>query len=809
MRIAIYDGMKEETDFFRATYMSADGLLAVVGGYADDATGDRGSALRKAFISGNPPSTSSSAASASSGASSSRSKSRRAGPGASDAFECSAVQHRVTTADNTLIGYFVELRTKNGAQEWGLTTDEATQEIFDKLSSRIARETFQILGPVSGNEQDGDGSLLAFPDDPDGAGWEILESLSLVPFTAFQRIVDFNNRNWARAQFKNDYLAAVKSIYAPRGPVRVPMVVEIADPPESLGDFIRNIKGDFLADSKFLLWIPDQLAEIFHDGIEDSVVYVADGPRRYVAAKIGDFYTVNALETRGKFKETAILRLGGQTRPFYGILADTLKSFPLMVPYLSWPSTGVGGQGAMRCDADTEFEAGVCDTGGVLGEALGLTAQIPPGSQAVLVIDYEAEPPPSATSSFAPVLTSHSAPVLTYHKAYKNVRKRNLPADYRPLALGPPVDLRAYFAPSNPGARRNLGRDLKPILMEGGFTKKKKGAMPANPGDETPGEPAGSPVTVRKSANAIMKDALGSRLANAPPLPDGWKGSATEFAAWAFAADPVVSSYWKEKSTALLKNDGLAADPTDPNRGKLRTTQEWCHLFGHGDGGREYPGNFVAGSKHCNTEQLALELSQRLFRAKKLRVKITAYLMPSGSAANKRNLQGVALCFPGLKDILTTELLRQPADYRQWAEADDRRRTALRNYALGATWPGDTMISVRGASPFVLRGAVYLRDATPEQRRAAVNGFAEGVLSVLYPEIPIAAYMRYKVYVPKEDGTYVKCIDHIFSGQREEMDYNEFRALQWSFRLKIAAAVGPDEIRSVWQQLREKIGTPA
>lgn len=51
-----------------------------------------------------------------------------------------------------------------------------------------------------------------------------------------------------------------------------------------------------------------------------------------------------------------------------------------------------------------------------------------------------------------------------------------------------------------------------------------------------------------------------------------------------------------------LKQTSEAVFPTD---------QEWCHLRGHGDGGEEKLGNFVSGSFHCNTEQLAIELGQR------------------------------------------------------------------------------------------------------------------------------------------------------------------------------------------------------
>ena len=43
--------------------------------------------------------------------------------------------------------------------------------------------------------------------------------------------------------------------------------------------------------------------------------------------------------------------------------------------------------------------------------------------------------------------------------------------------------------------------------------------------------------------------------------------------------------------------------------------QEWCHLIGHGDGGSEDQSNLAAGSHYANTEQLALEEGARALRA--------------------------------------------------------------------------------------------------------------------------------------------------------------------------------------------------
>lgn len=91
-----------------------------------------------------------------------------------------------------------------------------------------------------------------------------------------------------------------------------------------------------------------------------------------------------------------------------------------------------------------------------------------------------------------------------------------------------------------------------------------------------------------------------------------------------------------------------APGPRAKERALLRTQQEWCHLVGHGDGGDEVFENFIAGSKHCNTEQLAIETGQRTARRTygqtgddksdpiALAVKVTAYLFPNNGIGAKR-----------------------------------------------------------------------------------------------------------------------------------------------------------------------------
>jgi hypothetical protein len=57
------------------------------------------------------------------------------------------------------------------------------------------------------------------------------------------------------------------------------------------------------------------------------------------------------------------------------------------------------------------------------------------------------------------------------------------------------------------------------------------------------------------------------------------------------------------------------ADLDRDEQAQFRTTAfEWCHLIGHGDGGREEFANFVVGTEAVNTEQLALEGALRPYR---------------------------------------------------------------------------------------------------------------------------------------------------------------------------------------------------
>lgn len=172
----------------------------------------------------------------------------------------------------------------------------------------------------------------------------------------------------------------------------------------------------------------------------------------------------------------------------------------------------------------------------------------------------------------------------------------------------------------------------------------------------------------------------------------------------------------------LLKLAEIADGPT--------TDQEWCHLHGHGDGGDERVGNFVAGSFHCNTEQLAIESAQRptTQQAERFVLKSTAYLLSDDS-------------------------MRTDASGRSYISADP--------LYLGRAYPDSRPILVRGQTP-----------PTPDEE---IKG--------LQRNAPVAAFIRYKVI---DSQARQKVFDYVFEGQSEFFDRNQYNILGAIVRLLLA-----------------------
>lgn len=196
--------------------------------------------------------------------------------------------------------------------------------------------------------------------------------------------------------------------------------------------------------------------------------------------------------------------------------------------------------------------------------------------------------------------------------------------------------------------------------------------------------------------------------------------SASALAELVFGArDGRAAPFWAD-----LKRTKLNALPTD---------QEWCHLQGHGDSGDERVGNFVSGSVHCNTEQLAIETGHRSIThaaAGSYMLRASAYLLPDASMRVEA----------GNEDTGTRSYLDLPA-YIVNGYVHNPRRTS----------PEDAI-------------SRFQEDAG----RARVNA-------------PVAAFIRYRISKKSDDG-WTKAVEYDFEGQGEFFDENQFFMLMYTVR---------------------------
>ena len=180
------------------------------------------------------------------------------------------------------------------------------------------------------------------------------------------------------------------------------------------------------------------------------------------------------------------------------------------------------------------------------------------------------------------------------------------------------------------------------------------------------------------------------------------------------------------------------------SRKQIATDQEWCHLRGHGDGGEERVGNFVAGSNHCNTEQLAIESAQRAITQSgraTYALFTTAYLLPDRSMAL----------------VSGRAYLGTDGAYLQKAYGDKP--------------PNNPKV-------------------TTDWNNTARNA-------------PVAAYIRYRVY--RVDGQQRhKVFEHLFEGQSEFFDKNQYNILQFAVRWALDKATVKAEIAEVVAEFRRQ-----
>lgn len=254
----------------------------------------------------------------------------------------------------------------------------------------------------------------------------------------------------------------------------------------------------------------------------------------------------------------------------------------------------------------------------------------------------------------------------------------------------------------------------------------------------------------RLGAGAVMaklRGQLAEALAGKPP---GSKSSlpATAFGAWVLAKSPAAIAGWQTLKES--KGKDLPAD------------QEWCHLLGHGDGGDERLGNFVSGSFHCNTEQLAME--------SKGRRKVT-----HSAQKGSYELRATAYLFNNNDALFKGNYLASDGAYQK-------------------------MLRIRAA----LRAA--------QGKPIAVSG--AGTVA------PLAAFIRYKMlgngpdYDPRDGSgstpvpsaaSRIKLFDHIFEGQSEFIDLHQFTILQHAAWFAVAGKAAFER----WYKENEEVAMDA
>ena len=219
----------------------------------------------------------------------------------------------------------------------------------------------------------------------------------------------------------------------------------------------------------------------------------------------------------------------------------------------------------------------------------------------------------------------------------------------------------------------------------------------------------------RISAGSVMGRIVGDIGVDPKPIVTSSSLSATNFGNWVLSQS--------EKSLQEFK------ELKDTTRGYLPTDQEWCHLLGHGDGGDERLGNFVSGSFHCNTEQLAME--------SKGRRQVT-----QRAPKHTYELRSTAYLFNDDQALLSKNYLRNDSAYQKMAK-------------------------------------VY--DALKKKQGKTMRTNGAGKVT------PFAALLRYKMYRRDSSGVSsdgqsstksLKLFDHIFEGQSEFIDQHQFSILK-------------------------------
>lgn len=306
---------------------------------------------------------------------------------------------------------------------------------------------------------------------------------------------------------------------------------------------------------------------------------------------------------------------------------------------------------------------------------------------------------------------------------------------------------------------------------------------------------AGPTMAKELKSFSVFSDMVKGDFATNSSLP------ATGFARYILKNDDEAQKQWK--SDIFDKNVSV-------NDTSLRTDQEWCHLLGHGDGGTEELGNFVSGSKHCNTEQLAIETGQRkvtqseYFNSMKVKIKarITAYLMPNGGTW----VEGKAYSKEGGKDpsLDLNELLGDNFDtgYSCKDSTGAYVNVNVLNDFFELNADGAYILknkdSLKTSYENLSKGVRFSKD----DDKKALFQLRHNIDRHFFMYLPLARWMRYKLYYKNN-----KVFDHIYDAQSESMNIHECQILDFMVEkvLYDAIASGSGSGEQIKSHYKEKL----
>ncbi|MDB9392662.1 hypothetical protein [Microcystis aeruginosa] len=299
----------------------------------------------------------------------------------------------------------------------------------------------------------------------------------------------------------------------------------------------------------------------------------------------------------------------------------------------------------------------------------------------------------------------------------------------------------------------------------------------------------------RVDAGKTMAEALsdfhvypGMKASNITPKITDSKLSATSFAKYVLGQlnDDDVKKQWR-------KDNKLDANAT-VDASSLKTDQEWCHLFGHGDGGPEELGNFVSGSKHCNTEQLAIETGQRrvsqnetdftAVERSKLKARITAYLIPNAGTW----VTGGSYTQNKLNKTLLDGVTDNTVKDKQSEFFEKVPNVSPDEYRLKLKTGGSDQIDDNALrTAFKALSDEISSPATDANKKKQLFQFRHNLERHFFMYLPIARWMRYKLYY---DGK--KVFDHIYDAQSESINLHECQILDYMVERALYIAMGKE-----------------